>query len=142
MIEPVFGYGIAWLHSRRKLANPKAADGAGPSERLQQVALPPAAPPPVAALPKKSPIRKLFKARVSIPLPELQSAIGEAVKTAAPGCEAFVGVVVRPKTPESGLDANWELAGAKYGKADKNIVNEALMAIVAQMQNEFLITEH
>ena len=59
-----------------------------------------------------------------------------------PGCEAFVGVVVRPKTPESGLDANWELAGAKYGKADKNIVNEALMAIVAQMQNEFLITEH
>ena len=104
--------------------------------------MPPAAPPPVAALPKKSPIRKLFKARVSIPLPELQSAIGEAVKTAAPGCEAFVGVVVRPKTPESGLDANWELAGAKYGKADKNIVNEALMAIVAQMQNEFLITEH
>ena len=132
---------MAWLHSRRKLANPKAADAAGPSERLQQVALPPAAPPPVAALPKKSPIRKLFKARVSIPLPELQSAIGEAVKTATPGCEAFVGVVVRPKTPESRLDANWELAGAKYGKADKNIANEALMAIVAQMQNEFRVTE-
>ena len=134
---------MAWLHSRRKLANPKAADGAGPSERLQQVALSPAAPPPVAAPLEKSPIRKLFDgdARVSIPLPELQSAIGEAVKTAAPGCEAFVGVVVRRKTPRSRLDANWELAGAKYGKADKNIANEALMAIVAQMQNEFRVTE-
>jgi hypothetical protein len=124
-------------------ANPKAADGAGQSEPLLQAALPPAAPAPAATPPKKSPIRKLLNgdARVSIPLPELELEIGKAVKTAAPGCEAFVGVVVRPKTPESRLDANWELAGAKYGKADKNIVNEALMAIVAQMQNEFLITE-
>jgi hypothetical protein len=137
----VFEYGMAWLRSRRKLANPKAADGAGPSERLQQVALPPAAPPPVAALPKKSPIRKLFKVRVSIPLQELQSAIGEAVKNAAPGCEAFIGVVVRRKTPRSRLDANWDLAGAKFGKADKNTANEALMAIVAQMQKEFDVTK-
>jgi len=113
--------------------------------------LSPAAPPPVAAPLEKSPIRKLFDgdarelfdgdARVSIPLPELQSAIGEAVKTAAPGCEAFVGVVVRRKTPRSRLDANWELAGAKFGKADRNTANEALMAIVAQMQKEFRVTE-
>jgi len=82
-----------------------------------------------------------INARVSISLSELQSAIGEAVKTAAPGCEAFVGVVVRQKTPNSHLGANWELAGAKFGKADRNTANEALMAIVAQMQKEFRVTE-
>jgi hypothetical protein len=82
-----------------------------------------------------------INARVSISLSELQSAIGEAVKTAAPGCEAFVGVVVRQKTPNSHLGANWELAGAKFGKVDKNTANEALIPIVAQMQKEFLITE-
>ena len=82
-----------------------------------------------------------INARVSISLSELQSAIGEAVKTAAPGCEAFVGVVVRRKTPGSRLDANWELAGTKFGTVDRNTANKALTAIVTRMQKEFRVTE-
>jgi hypothetical protein len=79
--------------------------------------------------------------RATIRIPELEAAIGQAVKQAAPGCEAFVGVVVRRKKPESRFDANWELCGTKFGQADRMMANQALASVVKRMQQEFRISE-
>ena len=46
--------------------------------------------------------------RVSKTTEELELTITEAVRT-APGCEAFVGVIVQRITPRSRLGATWEL---------------------------------
>ena len=74
--------------------------------------------------------------RVSKTAEELESTITEAVK-AAPGCEAFVGVIVQRTTPKSRLDANWELRGIKFGRVDRRIAKEVLTPIVERMQREF-----
>jgi hypothetical protein len=97
----------------------------------------PAAPPP------KKWWRKEWRKdrRVSITIPELELAIAEAVKQAAPGCEAFVGVIVQQTTPKMRFDANWALRGVKFGKADRETVNEALPTIVERMQREFRLSE-
>lgn len=79
--------------------------------------------------------------RVSVTTPELELAISEAVKEAAPGCEDFVGVIVRHQPPKSRLDPNWAVQGVKFGKADRNMVNEALAAVVERMQREFLLSD-
>jgi hypothetical protein len=79
--------------------------------------------------------------RVSMTTPELELAISEAVKNAAPGCEDFVGVIVQHKTPKSRLDPNWAIRGVKFGKADRQVTDEALTTVVERMQREFLLSE-
>ena len=74
--------------------------------------------------------------RVSISAAELESVIGQALK-AAPGCEGFIGVFVRPKKPESDPDPNWEVRGLRFGNADRETVNEALATVVARFQQEY-----
>ena len=79
--------------------------------------------------------------RVSITTPKLESAICEAIKKAVPGCEDFVGVIVRRIKPKSPLDPNWTIGGVKFGKADRKTANEALTAVVERMQREFLLSD-
>jgi hypothetical protein len=79
--------------------------------------------------------------RVSITMPELERAISDAVTKDAPGCEDFVGVVVRRAAPKSHLDPNWAIRGAKFGNADRKAANEALAAVVDRMQREFLLID-
>jgi hypothetical protein len=79
--------------------------------------------------------------RAAKTIPEIESAIVEAVRSAAPDCRDFVGVIVRQKTPRSRQDVNWELQGVKFGKADKKRANDALHGIVKQMQREFRVTD-
>ena len=78
--------------------------------------------------------------RVSKTTEELELTITEAVQ-AAPGCEAFVGVIIQRTTPKSRLDANWELRGTKFGRTDRKIAKEALTPIVERMQREFRLPE-
>ena len=78
--------------------------------------------------------------RVSKTTEELELTITEAVK-AMPGCEAFVGVIIRHKTPMSRLDANWEIRGIRFGGMDRKMAREALTPIVQRMQQEFRLTE-
>jgi hypothetical protein len=78
--------------------------------------------------------------RVSMTAAELELAISETVKVAI-GCEDFVGVIVDHKTPKSHLDPNWVVRGVKFGKADRQLVDEALAIVVARMQREFLLSE-
>jgi hypothetical protein len=79
--------------------------------------------------------------RVSITIPELELAILEAVKKAAPSCEEFVGVIIRHETPKSRLDPNWAIRGVKFGNADRKMANEALATVVERMQREFLLSD-
>jgi hypothetical protein len=74
--------------------------------------------------------------------PEIELAIAEAVKKTAPGCEDFIGVVIRQTTPKSRLDVNWELRGIRFGKADREMVNEAVASVVERMQRQFRLTEN
>jgi hypothetical protein len=71
----------------------------------------------------------------------LESAITEAIRKRAPGCESLVGVIVQPTTPKSRFDANWAVRGVKFGKADRAKVNEAIVAVVESMQREFQLTD-
>jgi hypothetical protein len=79
--------------------------------------------------------------RAAKTIPEIETAITEAVKSTAPDCGGFVGVIVRQKTPKSRQDVNWELQGVKFGKADKKRANDALHGIVKQMQREFRLSD-
>jgi hypothetical protein len=79
--------------------------------------------------------------RVSKTTLELELAISEAVKSAAPGCEDFVGVIVRHTAPKSHLDPNWEVRGVKFGKADRKMVDQALATVVDRMQQEFRLSD-
>jgi hypothetical protein len=71
----------------------------------------------------------------------LESAITEAIRKRAPGCESFVGVIVQPTRPKSRFDANWVVRGVKFGRADREKVNEAIATIVESMQREFSLAD-
>jgi hypothetical protein len=71
----------------------------------------------------------------------LELAITEAIRKRAPGCESFVGVIVQQTMPKSRFDANWAVRGVKFGKADREKVNEAIAAIVERMQREFRLAD-
>jgi hypothetical protein len=70
----------------------------------------------------------------------LQDLIAGEVR-AHPGCEAFVGVLLEKVKPKSSLDTNWDLLGVKFGKADRKVVNAALVAIVSRMKGEFRLSD-
>lgn len=80
--------------------------------------------------------------RVSATIPELEFAVTEAVRKAAPECEAFVGVTLQQTTPKLRHGVNWRLRGARFGSANRKIANEALRTIVERLQQEFYLTEH
>ena len=77
--------------------------------------------------------------RISKTAEELELAITETVK-AAPGCEAFVGVIIQRITPKSRQDANWEIRAIRFGRMDRQIARRALAPIVERMQQEFRLT--
>jgi hypothetical protein len=92
-----------------------------------------------AAAPKKKPRRK--DGRVLATIPDLEVAITEAVRKAAPECETFAGVVLQQTKPRSRRDANWQLRGIKFGQADRKIASEALAGTIERMQRGFYIGE-
>jgi hypothetical protein len=58
----------------------------------------------------------------------IQAAITEVVKKADPGCEPFLGVIVRRTNPKSRLEANWAIRGINSGRADRNKASGAVTA--------------
>ena len=84
--------------------------------------------------------RQKFR-RTALSISELELAITNAVKKAAPECETFLGVILEKKSPNSRRDANWQLRGAKFGTADRKIASEALATIVELMQQDVSITD-
>jgi hypothetical protein len=121
--------------------NVEIAAGTSPSspEPIAEGSSPAIEKPPAMAPSKKK--WRLKDDRVSMTTPKLELAIAEEVKKVAPGCEDFIGVVVRQTAPRSRLDPNWEVRGIKFGKADRKMANEALAGIVERMQQEFRLAD-
>jgi hypothetical protein len=117
-------------------SSPTVAHGSSSSEPIRQPSLVEQMP---AAAPKKKSRRK--DGRVLATIPDLELAITEAVKQAAPECETFVGVVLQKMKPRSRRDANWQLRGIKFGQADRKIASEALAGTIERMQRGFYIGE-
>jgi hypothetical protein len=126
----------ALKHTVSQASAPEAASSALSSEPIRQPPLIGQAP---AASPKKKSRRK--DGRVLSTMPDLELAITEAVKKAAPECETFVGVVLQQTKPRSRRDVNWQLRGIKFGQADRKMASEALTSIIERMQREFYLTE-
>ena len=78
--------------------------------------------------------------RAQITGAELEAEILEAMKKTSP-CQDFIGVIVGRKTPKSHLDPNWEVQGAKFGKADRKLAEETLASVVQRMQKELVLAE-
>jgi hypothetical protein len=98
---------------------------------------------PESALVRVEPARLTARngSRSLIASANLESAITEAIRKRAPGCESFVGVIVEPTRPKSRFDANWAVRGVKFGRADREKVNEAIATIVESMQREFSLAD-
>lgn len=71
----------------------------------------------------------------------LETAIAEAIRQRVPGCESLVGVIVQQTRPKSRFDANWVVRGVKFGRADREKVNEAITGIVETMQREYILSD-
>jgi hypothetical protein len=76
-----------------------------------------------------------------ISLATLETAIADTVRRSAPGCEAFVGVIVQRTKPKSHFGANWALRGIRFGKTDRDKANVAITTIVERMQREFWLSD-
>jgi len=80
-------------------------------------------------------------ARKPMPRAELEQALVDAVRASHPECEAFVGVIVERVVPGWPDAANWELKGARYGKADRKRCGSVLSDLVAERQQDFEISD-
>jgi hypothetical protein len=117
-------------------------------ETLAEIISSPSSPIRQDKKPKAEPVR-VAPARLTtrngsrspIASANLESAITEAIRKRAPGCESFVGVIVQPTRPKSRFDTNWTLRGVKFGKADREKVIEAIATIVESMQREFSLAD-
>src|SRR5271154_6387479 len=78
--------------------------------------------------------------REEISRASLEDAITKAVRKMASNCEAFGGVFVERLKPASRQDANWDIMGVRFGRADRAVVADALTAVVERMQCQFLLS--
>lgn len=81
------------------------------------------------------------KLRKPVTRAELQQALAEAVRTSAPECEGFVGVIVERVVPGWPDAANWDVKGVRFGKADRKRCGTVLSDLVAQRQQEYEISD-
>jgi hypothetical protein len=79
--------------------------------------------------------------RISMTVTELEGAIAEAVRKASPACEGFLSVIVERKTPKARRDADWDIRGVRFGKADRKMTDEALSTVVKRMQQEIRLKQ-
>jgi hypothetical protein len=78
--------------------------------------------------------------REKISRASLEDAITKAVRKMDLNCEAFGGVFIERLKPGSRQGANWDILGVKFGRADRAVVADALMAVVERMQCQFLLS--
>jgi hypothetical protein len=77
--------------------------------------------------------------REPIEVKVLETAIANAVKTFAPNCKPFIGVIVEQSAPSSPDDTNWTVKGIKFGTAEREACSAALSVVVTRLKREFEI---
>ena len=127
------GAAMSWAMLKARAFGDTSRHAASPEDASRP---PPTRPPPKRLLG----FRKLgwwhADQRISMTMAELELAIAEAVRKAAPGCEGFISVIVEPKTPKSRQGPDWDIRGVRFGKADRSMADEALSTVVKRMQQE------
>jgi CspA family cold shock protein len=71
----------------------------------------------------------------------LELSLAEAVRQVAPECEGFVGLIIEPVVPDKPDGANWNIKGVRYGKADRNRCEAALVLWLREKQREYILTD-
>ena len=71
----------------------------------------------------------------------LEQSLADAVRSVAPECEAFVGVIIEHVVPETSVGANWAIKGVRYGRADRDRCEAALGMSLHEKQLEYTLSD-
>ena len=71
----------------------------------------------------------------------LEQSLADAVRSVAPECQAFVGVIIERVVPETSVGANWAVKGVRYGRADRDRCEAALGMSLHEKQLEYTLSD-
>jgi cold shock CspA family protein len=71
----------------------------------------------------------------------LEQSLADAVRSVAPECQAFVGVIIERVVPEKPGGANWAVKGVRYGRADRDRCEAALGMSLREKQLEYVLSD-
>ena len=80
-------------------------------------------------------------AQMQINRADLELLLAEAVRSVAPECVAFVGVIIEHMAPETQGAANWAIKGVRYGKSDRDRCEAALGILLHEKQLEYVLSD-
>ena len=72
---------------------------------------------------------------------DLEQSLADAVRSVAPECQAFVGVIIERVVPETPEGANWAVKGVRYGRADRDRCEAALGMSLREKQLEYVLSD-
>ena len=72
---------------------------------------------------------------------DLEQSLADAVRSIAPQCQAFVGVIIERVVPQTADGANWVVKGVRYGRADRDQCEAALGMSLREKQLEYLLSD-
>lgn len=72
---------------------------------------------------------------------DLEQSLADAVRSVAPECVAFVGVIIESAAPEAPDGCNWVVKGVRYGKADRDRCEAALGVCLREKQREYVLSD-
>ena len=71
----------------------------------------------------------------------LEQSLADAVRSVAPECQAFVGVIIERVVPETSVRSNWAVKGVRYGRADRDRCEAALGMCLREKQREYVLSD-
>ena len=72
---------------------------------------------------------------------DLEQSLADAVRSIAPQCQAFVGVIIERVVPQMPDGANWAVKGVRYGRADRDQCEAALGMSLREKQLEYVLSD-
>jgi hypothetical protein len=81
------------------------------------------------------------KGRKPIARLALEQALTEAIRTSHPSCDGFVRVIVERIAPASPEAANWAVMGVKYGTANRELCDAALLKSVNERLDKLELSD-
>lgn len=79
--------------------------------------------------------------RTPITRAELEQSLADAVRSIAPDCQAFVGVIIERVVPGAPGEVNWVVKGVRYGRADRDRCEAALGMSLREKQLEYVLSD-
>jgi hypothetical protein len=73
-----------------------------------------------------------------VPRSGLEQAIVAAVQQSSSACRGFLSVYIEP-CPEDEVGSNWRVKGIKYGRANRDTCDAALLDIVRNLKERYAL---